>query len=158
MTISGQGTAAIRAPGSCAQLGRRFDEHMLELSPQGQHTIIRRQMAAECAVALVRIAVKPDVLGQKMLECLLKRTIPASVLLGLLEKLFPVRRLRKWQEPMLSLWDRSLEPFSDTCHRCPREQFARSHDQSSSAPLPVSRGRTRHQADKRRLFAARTAG
>ena len=33
-------------------------------------------MAAECAVTLVRITVKPDVLGQKMLECLLKRTAP----------------------------------------------------------------------------------
>ena len=33
-------------------------------------------MAAEGTVALVWIAVEPDVLGQKMLECLLKRTIP----------------------------------------------------------------------------------
>ena len=33
-------------------------------------------MAAECPVTLVRITVKPDVLGQKMLECLLKRTAP----------------------------------------------------------------------------------
>ena len=59
-----------------SQIRRRFGEHVLELGPQRQHTIIRRQMAAESAVTLVRIAVKPDVLGQKMLECPLKRTVP----------------------------------------------------------------------------------
>ena len=62
--------------GSGSQIRRRFGEHVLELSPQRQHTIIRRKMTAECAVALVRITVEPDVLGQKMLECLLKRAVP----------------------------------------------------------------------------------
>ena len=38
------------------QVRNRINEHVLKLA------IIRRQMAAECAVTLVRIAVKPDVL------------------------------------------------------------------------------------------------
>jgi hypothetical protein len=55
--------AAIRCTGLTFEIRRRFSEHVLELGPQGQRTIIGRQMTAECAVALIRIAVKPDMLG-----------------------------------------------------------------------------------------------
>jgi hypothetical protein len=54
----------------------RFDQHMLERGPQRQNTVIRRQMSAESSVTLIRVAIEPDVLGEKMLECLLKRAGP----------------------------------------------------------------------------------
>jgi len=54
----------------------RFDQHLFERGPQRQNTVIRGQMPAESSVTLIRIAVEPDVLGEKMLECLLKRAGP----------------------------------------------------------------------------------
>jgi hypothetical protein len=50
----------------------RFDQHMFEQGPQRQNTVICRQMSAKSAVTLIRIAVEPDVLSEKVLECLLK--------------------------------------------------------------------------------------
>ena len=44
-------------------------------------------MAAESAVTLVRIAIKPDVLGQKMLKAC-EAVRPSSVLLGFPENFF----------------------------------------------------------------------
>ena len=58
------------------QSRRSFDQYLLESSPQRKNPIIWRKVSTQCSVSLIRIAVEPDVLGEEMLKCLLKRAVP----------------------------------------------------------------------------------
>ena len=77
-------------------------------------------MPAQCSVALLGIAVEPDVLAEEMLECLQKPGRSNAVPSAWRETLFPAHRLRSWQEPSLCCHRLSLGPWSNKLDRLQR--------------------------------------
>src|SRR6185369_16238837 len=57
---------------------RGLNEHLLERRPQAKNTVVRRQVPAQRAMALLRVAVEAYVLGQEMLEGLKQLTVPTG--------------------------------------------------------------------------------